>query len=433
MAKENAKKSKDLEEMEVVVETPAVEHMEAEIVSDEESTPASETGIQIRPLSAESIVHYSEDEQNEIMEIANSIDVLETDKIIEFGKDPIRAMADVGLDFIKTMKGTDEDKEWIEQVTALSNQLSSTINDLSQIRIESKKKGPFAKLVEAFKSGKDDDQGVIKKVRSGAELIDKLQELMIEQIERVAAREEDASALVEGYVSNMAALQKYIVTGRVAEKRIALEVEDAKANGTDMFEDAIALQKQDTGLGLFKEVLGVLADTRATTSVAILQNYAQGAALGRMRFYQKNSFDSLRLIFTQQSSTALLNNAISNAVESSRSIIGLNEKLIEENSKNLASNMLSVVKLTTQGLVNPEITIKAGETVLNAMEQFTKEYRAYLDKCDENAMRMEEKVTRPILDKLAATNMPGGKSDVFDRLKSNPSTAKQTGSIKLKF
>ena len=220
--------------------------------------------IQLASLSADSLKYFSEEEQKEIMELANVIDVTDRAKIMEYASPVTREAVKGKMEFLEKMIGEPEDEEIMKHIAELS---SKAENEISQLQIASKKGGLFGKLFSKLFSAKE----VSKKINDCATLLEELGKIMDKRVETCEKMYEYAEDHVKKDSKVVHQLSKYIVAGYIAEERIEKEIEELKSKDPNSLvgDDFVNLQLTETGLENFKLILDNRENARAVAAFSI--------------------------------------------------------------------------------------------------------------------------------------------------------------------
>ena len=104
------------------------EIMEDVIVADAEIVDSKEDTSELAPLSSNSLAHYDEATQKEILRIANEIDVTQFEKIMAYGSIPIVRSFEAAGKILQEAQGTSADQEVVKMVTELAKQAKDSYN-----------------------------------------------------------------------------------------------------------------------------------------------------------------------------------------------------------------------------------------------------------------------------------------------------------------
>ena len=89
---------------------------------------------EVAPLNYEAaLASYSPEEQKEIMVLAESIDVKEADKVMNYGAEPLKQTFTQCGDFLKSERGPKADQEVLDMVITLAKKAKDSYEDFNLI------------------------------------------------------------------------------------------------------------------------------------------------------------------------------------------------------------------------------------------------------------------------------------------------------------
>ena len=375
-----------------------------------------DSSTQFSYLSAESIELYDPATQQEIKKLADEIDVTLTDKVTAYAGTHLKKSINDNMQFLERMMGTEEDRQLVKHIGELSAKVNNEAND---IKIVAKEKNIFARFLD-FIRGADERDDTIKKISSCFKLMGELEKAMQEEINIVTEREKDAENNTKYHIDAVTMIEKYLVAGYIACERIEAELNDLKASSSIMIADQVKCKNLSEGLINFKMVLQNLEKSRTASAVAIMQTVGAGQCLTKLKINFNSTMNNILLIFSQQSSSALLNYTVKNAIDSHKNINKLNAEMMKENSELTALNFNNVAQLVTEGIASADDMKKCAEIIIEGAQKANETITNYIEHLDEDKQKLSTA--------LDYMNNFLGESGVLEKLNSSNSSGSSTSS-----
>lgn len=337
------------------------------------SVQPTESGKELAPLTVNSLTYFDEAAQKEIMSLAAQINVLEIENIMQYGSIPLLRSFEEAGKLLQSEANSSADQLVMKQVIELAKQAN---NNYDEFNIVLKEPGFLQKILLKISSSAKDkhDTNVKLKAVSNYKLleqlakscegwIDMLQEGLV-QIQTSALQ--DKSSCEE--------LEKYIVAGRIAEKRVAEEVEDAKLQ-YELSGLAVDKDRYDDlrdGHDTLKIVLLNLEKSRAAYAISIGQLYLQAKTNKNVQIAVRSQKSHSMALAAQQLRNAVLDAKNRIALEGQKSISLLNSELMKKVSQNTALTAEESEKILLNGVYSIEAALEAAKTVINGCELIKK-------------------------------------------------------------
>ena len=100
------------------------------VLPEEGNVQNKSNGLTFSALTSESIYCFDPAIQHDVQSLADSIDVLEMDKVNAYaGQDQDKAISEL-MAFLEKMKGTEEDKQAVKTIAELSEKVNTEINEI---------------------------------------------------------------------------------------------------------------------------------------------------------------------------------------------------------------------------------------------------------------------------------------------------------------
>lgn len=344
----------------------AVETTEVSAVADPDSH-------ELAPLTPSALSHFSPEVQSEILAVAEQIDVLQTEKIMSYGQIPLLRSFEQAGNILKEDQGSSADQEVIRQVIELSKQANESYDDFNLVLKEPNFLQKLLLKISATAKDKHDKDLQVKAITCYK---------MIEQLVESCDRWIDM--LVDGFTKihtsalqdkvNCEELEKYIVAGRIAEERIANEVEAARQayEISGLISDKDAYDSLKEGLEIFQIVLFNLEKSRAAFGISIGQLELQSKANKNIQIAVRAQKANSMALAAQQLRNAILNAKNQVVLEGQRSIATLNSELLKKVSENTVLTAEESEKILVSGVYTVEAAREAIQTVIHGCELIEK-------------------------------------------------------------
>lgn len=373
-------------------------------------------------LSAESIMNFDDSTQLAIQSLSAQIDVTQTDKVNSYAEIPLQKGISESMEFLKRMKGTEEDRQTVKIISDLSEKVNNEIND---IKIVAKERGLIDRIFDFFRG--DPHDNTLKKIDSCNNLIEELSEHMDREIEILSVRKKDADNIIETSTGVVESLDQYLVAGYIAEKRIREDIKTKQDSSSLMIRDQIELAELKSGIELFSMNLSNLNKTRLATYLSLVETYATKNCLAKLEENFSSTKQQLLLIFGQQATNALLAYTVKNAVDSHNDITKMNTALMESNARSIHSNYEGVAKLLTTGVADIDKMKQCAAAILEGAQKHNEIISEYVDHLDEHKKQINEAL-EPVRKFFGNSEFP--EETTVKSTSSTNSTGTSSGSLK---
>lgn len=337
------------------------------------------------------LASYTEQEQNEIMQLASTIDVRKIDNVMSYGSVALKATFEQCGAFLKDERGSKADQEVIAQVIELSKKASQSYDDFNLVL---KEPNLFQKFFLNLISGGKNNR--TQKIRNSAitnykllaELKNSCDSWLI--MLKSAMGEIEYSAISDA--DNIALLEKYIIAGKIAERRITRELEEIQANYQET-----GLQKYVQDHEILKEGLHVFQITMNNLEKSRIMYHL---SIGQLALIKRGNTNVQISIHTQvNNSMALIGQQLRNAVldaktrevlEGQTAIARLSDELIKEVSVNVGLTTEQAEKLLYASFYNTEAAKEAVTAVINSCAEIKKVASEMLPKMKADMSQLNE-------------------------------------------
>ena len=347
----------------------------------------------VKPLNYEAALsHFSDEEKQEIIRLAEEIDVHKIENVMNYGSVALKATFEQCGRFLKDERGSYADQEVIKEVIELSKKASESYEDFKLVLQEP---NLFQKIfLKVMSGGKGNSR--TEKIQYSAmtnyKLLAELKESCDSWIEMLkkAMGEIEYSAISDA--DNIALLEKYIIAGKMAEERIAQEME------------AIQSQYEETGLQRYSQEYEVMREGnnifQITMSNLEKSRIMYHLSIGQLALIKRSNRNVQISIHTQvDNSMALIGQQIRNAVlnaktrevlEGQKSIARLSDALIKDISENIGLTAEETEKLLYASFYNVEAAKEAITTVINSCNAIKQTATDMLPKMKADMTQLDE-------------------------------------------
>lgn len=352
---------------------------------------------ELAPLSATSLQHFKEEEQKEILRIADEINVLELEKIMSYGQIPLLRSFEEAGKILKEEQGSSADQEVIRQVIELAKQANESYEDFNLVLREP---GFLQKILLKLFNGMKENHD--KEVKYKAITNYKLLEQLRDSCETWIKMLQDAFGKIElsAYSDrdNCYELEQYIVAGYIAQERIQQEVESAKENWqqTGLVQAKNDYDKLREGLDTFQIVLLNLEKSRAAYGISIGQLMLQAKANKNIQIAVRTQKANSMALAGQQLRNAILDAKNREALEGQKSITKLNDELMQKIASNTVLTAEESEKVLLNGVYTVESALVAAKTVIDGCSIIEK---ARIDRLNNISQEMDK--LKVLVDELA--------------------------------
>ena len=328
---------------------------------------------QIFPINEEALKSYSPEEQEEILRFSNEIDFKSTDRILNYGSKVLQATFKQCGDFLKAERGSTADQEVIKQVVELSKKANENYEDFNLIIREP---NFFQKIfLSLFSKAKDERD---TKIRQGAitnyNLLLEIATSFESWLVMLKKSMEDISISAIEDSQNVELLEKYILAGKIAQKRIEFEIERKRQEyeQTGLHKDKEEYEELQEGKQLFDLKLTNLERSRVMYYLSIGQLKLTQRSNKNVQISIHTQKDNSMALMAQQLRNAVLNQKNRDVMEAQKSITRLNDELIKSVSKTIGITAEDTERLIYAGSFNIEAAKEAVQTVINSCNNIEK-------------------------------------------------------------
>ncbi len=322
----------------------------------------------------QALASYTEAERQEIVALADSIDVRKVENVMSYGSTALKRTFDQCGSFLKDERGSRADQEVISRVIELSKKASDSYDDFNLVLQEP---GLFQKFLMKLMNGSKGGSRAEKVQKSAVTNYKLLMELKtscdkwLEMLKKAMGDIEN-SAMSD--IETIGLLEKYIIAGHIAEERIVKEME------------AIQTQHQETGLQKYaydyqelKEGNDIFVITMNNLEKSRIMYYLSIGQLSLIKKSNRNvqisihtQVDNSMALIGQQLRNALLNAQTREVLEGQNAIVRLSDELIKDISQSIGLTAEQTERALYASFYNAEAAKTAVTAVINSCETIKK-------------------------------------------------------------
>ena len=333
-----------------------------------------EKADEVIPLNYQTaLASYTEEEQREILALADSIDVRRIENVMSYGAVPLKNTFEQCGKFLKSEKGSKADQEVIAQVIELSKKASECYDDFNLVL---KEPNLFQKIfLKIFSSGRNSHT---EKIQNSAVTNYKLLVELKESCDSWLDMLKDAMAEIEysslSDVESISLLEKYIIAGKIADERINNELIEiqTKHKETGLQQYAYSYDELKEGYELFCITMSNLEQSRVMYHLSIGQLALVKRSNRNVQISIHTQVDNSMALIGQQLRNAVLNAKTREVLEGQKAISRLNDELIKDISNTIGITAEETEKLIYSGFYNVEAAKEAVTTVINSCNAIKK-------------------------------------------------------------
>lgn len=337
---------------------------------------------EVAPLNYEAALSsYSKEEQQEIMALAESIDVKEADKVMNYGAEPLKQTFTQCGDFLKSERGSKADQEVLDMVITLAKKAKDSYEDFNLII----KEPSFLQKI-FFKLATSEKESHMDKIQRGAvssyNLLMELQSSSKKWLETLKQSMGVISASIESDTEGIDLLEKYIVAGKIATRRIEQKLDEIQAqyNETGLQKYATQYDEYKEGYDLFVISMNNLEKSRVAYYLSIGQLSLAKRANRNVQISVNTQANESMAFMAQQLRNATLNAKTREVLEGQKAISRLNNELMKEVSRTVGLTAEESEKLIYAGFYDVDSAKQAFQTVINSCTAIQKTAEEMLPK-----------------------------------------------------
>ena len=354
---------------------------------------------------AKAFAAYSEEEQKEILALADSIDPTQIEKVMHYGAEPLKAVFNQCGDFLKSERGSSADQAVIAKVVELSQKAADCYEEFNLVL---KEPNIFQKFLIKLLGEKNRTDKIQSSAINSYQLLMELRNYGESSLESLKAANTEICNSAMSDIESGRLLEKYIIAGKIAEQRLQKEVQ-AKLSNYELTGSQQALyeyKNYKSGTAAFVIRLDVLERQHLTMQVGLYQLSLIKEGNTNTQMAINTQMDSSMTQMAYQLRNAVLNEKTKQAQDGYKRISILNDELFKTVAHEISKATKGSVDLLCRGAESIEsvkvaisIVKEASDNMRDAvtksipeMKKATEELKTLLDDLakDENAFLMTE-------------------------------------------
>ena len=343
-----------------------------EILPQDENKPAVPSK-ELAPLSTTSLSSFPADVQREIVALSEQINVTEIENVMSYGSIPLLRSFEQAGKILQDEAGSSADQMVIREVVELSKQANDSYEDFNLVL---KEPNFLQKLILKVSKGAKDkhDADVKYKAITNYKLLEQLMKSCDTWVEMLKDGWTKIHTSAMQDKLSCEELEKYIVAGRIAEQRIAAEVEQARLDYelSGLIADKEKYDNLKDGYETLQVVLLNLEKSRAAFVISIGQLFLQAKANKNTQIAVRTQRSHSMALASQQLRNAVLNAKTKIAIEGQKSLSALNSELMKKVSENTVLTAEESEKILLNGVYSVEAALEAAKTVIEGCDLIKK-------------------------------------------------------------
>ena len=309
------------------------------------------------------------DEQQEVSQLAESIDVTRTENVMSYGSEVLRKTFEQCGQFLKSESGSDADQEVIKRVVELTKKASESYDDFELALQEPKF---FEKILLKISSSKKKNR--VQKIQTHAvtnyKLLAELKESCESWLEMLRSAMGDITFSTLSDSENLELLEKYIIAGEMAKTKAETQIAELKekAQNTGLRAQSQQYDELKEGYDIFVLRLNNLEKSRVMYYLSIAQLSLIKRSNRNVQISVHTQSENCIALIGQQLRNAVLNAKNQEVIEGQKALSHLSNALIKDVSESIGITIGEAENLLYYGMYNAEAAKEAVKTVISSCE-----------------------------------------------------------------
>ena len=357
------------------------------------------------------------DEQKEIMALSEAIDVTELEKVMSYGSEVLKRTFDQCGKFLKSEIGSDADQEVIKRVEELAKKASESYEDFELVIQEP---NFLEKLLLKLSSSRKNNR--TKKIQNRAvsnyRLLSELKESCEIWLGILKKSMGDITYAEMSDSENVYLLEKYIIAGEFAKKRVENELQQIQEN---MEETGLRTQSQKyddlkEGYDIFLIKLENLKKSRVMYYLSLAQLNLTKKSNRNVQISISTQSSNCITLIGQQMRNAVLDAKNREVIEGQKALVRLSDEMIKDVSHSIGVTSENAEKLLYYGICNVDAAKEAIKTVISGCDNVKKIAEEMLPKMQSDTEELNALVEelRPYIDASSSAQPPSEVSAIND-------------------
>lgn len=344
---------------------------------------------EVAPLNHEAaLASYSEDEKREIIALADSIDVTQLEKVMNYGAAPLKATFEQCGAFLKDERGSKADQEVIAQVIALSKKAHETYDDFNLVLKEPNVIQRF--LTKLMSNSENHTQKIKNSAVTNYQLLVELRKSCDAWLEMLRNAMAVITESAFSDIDSVQLLEKFIIAGKLAQSRIENELEEKQKQyqETGLQQYALEYDELKAGYDNFILKLNNLENSRVMYHLSLGQLALTKRSNTAVQISIHTQVDHSMALMSQQLRNAVLNAKTKEVLEGQKAITKLNDELIKDVSKTVGCTAEEAEQLIYAGFYNADAAMEAVTSVIQSCDAIQKTAEEMLPKMKANTEKL---------------------------------------------
>ena len=357
------------------------------------------------------------DEQKEVMALSEAIDVTELEKVMSYGSEVLKRTFDQCGKFLKSEVGSDADQEVIKRVEELAKKASESYEDFELVIQEP---NFLEKLLLKLSSSRKNNR--TKKIQNRAvsnyRLLSELKESCEIWLDILKKSMGDITYSEMSDSENVYLLEKYIIAGEFAKKRVENELQQIQEN---MEETGLRTQSQKydalkEGYDIFLIKLENLKKSRVMYYLSLAQLNLTKKSNRNVQISISTQSSNCITLIGQQMRNAVLDAKNREVIEGQKALVRLSDEMIKDVSHSIGVTSENAEKLLYYGICNVDAAKDAIKTVISGCDNVKKIAEEMLPKMQSYTEELNALVEelRPYIDASSSAQPPSKVSAIKD-------------------
>lgn len=341
------------------------------------------------------------EEQQEVSQLADSIDVTRLDNVMAYGSEVLRKTFEQCGQFLKSESGSTADQEVIKRVVELTKKASDSYDDFELVLQEP---NFWEKILLKLSSSKKKTR--TQKIQTHAvtnyKLLVELKDSCESWLEMLIAAMGNITSSSMSDSENLELLEKYIIAGKMARARVEAELSQLQENihNTGLRAQAKQYDELKQGYDIFVLRMNNLEKSRVMYYLSIAQLHLIKRSNINVQVSVRTQSENCITLIGQQLRNAVLNAKNQEVIEGQKALSRLSDELIKDVSHSIGVTAEEAERLLYFGIYNADAAKEAVKTVITSCESIKHIAEEMLPKMEANITELNDLVEelKPYID-----------------------------------
>ena len=356
----------------------------------------------VPPINVEAAFNaLTPEEQQEVSQLADSIDVTRLDNVMAYGSEVLRKTFEQCGQFLKSESGSTADQEVIKRVVELTKKASDSYDDFELVLQEP---NFWEKILLKLSSSKKKTR--TQKIQTHAvtnyKLLVELKDSCESWLEMLIAAMGNITSSSMSDSENLELLEKYIIAGKMARARVEAELSQLQENihNTGLRAQAKQYDELKQGYDIFVLRMNNLEKSRNMYYLSIAQLHLIKQSNINVQVSVRTQSENCITLIGQQLRNAVLNAKNQEVIEGQKALSRLSDELIKDVSHSIGVTAEEAEKLLYFGIYNTDAAKEAVKTVITSCESIKHISEEMLPKMEANITELNDLVEelKPYID-----------------------------------